>query len=218
MFGFYLAVLGAVLLLALVSAVVHGVHNGWRFGRTFGPARIVDDAAPYRSSTHRDVRYRGVPKTIWLASITSTIWGLITIAIFSPWGGLLALIMLFSGEAGVAVGSLPLIIICCAGLVLGIKLLQQAGRLLRREGKGVERLVRWSLAHHAAVLLYFVILGFAAEGPGGVAAALIFAGIPCFVGVLQAMALSNADQRLRGIEREEEKGVALPPELSPIRG
>jgi hypothetical protein len=210
--------LGTVLLLALIWAVAHGVNNGWRFGRVFGPARIVDDAAPYRSSTHRDVQYRGVPKTIWLASITSTIWGIITLAIFFPAGGLLALIMLFSGKAGVALGGLPLFVICFAGLGLGIKLLQQSGRLLRRDGTSAERLVRWSLAHHASVLLYFVILGFAVEGPGGVAAALIFAGIPCFVGVLQAAALSNAGQRLRVIEREEEAGVALPPELSPIRG
>lgn len=206
----YFAILGGALLVGLVLAAVHGAQNGWRFGRVFGRERLVDHAAPYRASVHREVTARGVPKTIWLASITSTVWGLVTLTIFFPAGGLLA-VMLIGGAGGGGLPGLALLLICFSGLGLALNLFLSARRLLERSSSKIETIVRWSLAHHAIVLLYFTVLGAAFEQLEGFAVALLFVGVPCLVGVLQAMTLSAADQRLQRITKEEENGRALPP-------
>ncbi len=212
--GIYLTIAAAVLVLALVFVIVHGANNGWRFGRVFGKERLVGEATPYRASVHREVLSRGVPRTVWLGSLTSTIWGLVTLTIFVPPAGILALFMGASGEPGVAVAALPLLLICLSGLGLAVALLRQARRLLARDASSAETCVRWSLAHHAVVLTFFALAGFAAEGAEGVAMALLFVGVPCLVGVFQAMAIHAAADRLGRIDREEEAGAALPPELA----
>jgi len=210
--GVYWSILGGVLLLAIVTAVIFGVRNGWRFGRVFGATKVVDGSAPYRASAHRTLEHRGIPKTVWLASMSAIVWGLITLGIFVPSGSLLAVMLMSNSQGAGPLAGFVLGVICLAALPLSFMLFVHASRLLKRDTSQLEGFVRWAVGHHVVVLLYFLALGLATEQVEGFAVALFFVGVPCLLGVLQAMAMSAAQNRLHGIVREEGSGLALPPE------
>ncbi len=212
----YLVILGGAVALALVGIVVLGASNAWRFGRVFGPTTQIGRGGPYRQREQRSVEGRGVPKTVWLASVSASLWGVITLFIFVPAGALLAT-ALFAGseytglprDAWAAAGTLTLVVMCISGLLLAVALFIYAARLMKRDASHVADVVKWSVAHHASVFVYFLILGAVVGQREGLVYAFLGVVVPCLAGLLQAKAMSAAARRIEGIEAEEDRGLAL---------
>jgi len=81
-------------------------------------------------------------------------WGVITVLFFAP-GGLLAAAII--GDHSV-VGGVAVLLVCLSGFGLGVALFIASRRLLAQRKLGrVIGIARWSMVHHAAVPVAFVI-------------------------------------------------------------
>ena len=212
----YGVILGGAVAMALVAIVALGASNAWRFGRVFGPTTRIGNGGPYREREERSVEGRGVPKTVWLAAVSAGLWGVVTLLVFVPAGALLALAIFFGGEytghpfdAWAVAGSLTLAGMCISALLLAVVLCIYAARLMRRDASHVTEVVMWSIAHHLAVFVYFLIFGAMVGQWEGVFIACVAAVGPCLAGGLQALAMSAAADQIQDIEAEEDRGLAL---------
>lgn len=212
----YLIILGGAVALALVSVVALGACNAWRFGRVFGPTTLLGHGGPYRQREERPVESRGVPRTVWLASVSAGLWGVVTLLVFVPASALVALAIFFGNEyvghtfdLWAVIGSLVLAVICISALLLAGALFIYAARLMNRDASHIGEVVKWSVIHHVAVFVYALIFGATAGQWEGVLIACMAAIVPCLAGGLQAMAMSAAAHRIQGIETEEGRGLAL---------
>lgn len=81
-------------------------------------------------------------------------WGVITVLFFAP-GGLLAAAIISDHSA---IGALAVLAVCLSGFGLGVALFIASRRLLAQKKLGrVIGIARWSMVHHVAVPLAFVI-------------------------------------------------------------
>lgn len=182
------AILSASLTVCLLSRKYH-----WHWGRVFGPA-VGAGSGPYRAAETRQELPRGVPSVVRWAAATGVAWGVLTLLLFMPSGFLLLLILGQSaaGDLGMALGATLLLLVACDAIILGFALLAAAPAILRggedgeRAGRGV---ARWSTAHHLAVLGTFAV--FALSQPDGLFF-LVFAFVPCLLGLAQAGMLHRA--------------------------
>ncbi len=117
-------------------------------------------------------------------------WGVLTVFYFAP-AGLLAALMGLEQSMG---GAVAIALVSLDGFALGIALIVAARRLLKHTYGGVIGVAWWSLVHHAAVLLAFVL---AMEAFDDLA---LYTTIPCAMGAALAAGLIRRVQRDRATE------------------
>ena len=108
-------------------------------------------------------------------------WGIITVLFFAP-GGLLAA-AITSDHSGGMFGAVAIGAVCLSGFGLGVALFIAARRLLaQRKLDRVEGIGVWSMVHHVAVVVAFIIA--AMGGRSGDREIWLLPVLPCIIGWL----------------------------------
>lgn len=116
-------------------------------------------------------------------------WGVITVMFFAP-GGLLAAAIVSDHST---IGALAILAVCLSGFGLGVALFIASRRLLAHKKLGrVIGIARWSMIHHAAVPVAFVIASATDRNSDDFWQLPI---IPCVIGMLLGWGLHRRARR-----------------------
>lgn len=208
----WLAILGGTVTLGLIGVLVASHVGRWRWGKQVSTESA--GAGAYREGEVHREQPRGTPSSVRLAAIAAVTWGAITLLVFVPAGGMLAIV---SGERGTA-GVLGLFsfVAALSGVALAIALMVNAFRLVRRDegvadaGLGT---ARFCFIHHAVVFGGFSIAGASFHDTAFTMMAL---AVPCGIGMLVGAQLRSASIEVREIDRLERDRVGDGPEADPL--
>ncbi len=200
-FQTWLLVLGAAVITGIGGVVFSADPARRRWGNVAEREPAGDGA--YRAGDVTRERPRGTPPSVRLASIGAVTWGFITLLVFVPAGGLLALAS-FDFSASSALGTTSLIL-SASGLALGLALVASAFRLVRRHpdaADGARKIARFCYVHHAAVWVGFSVAAIALEADSALGVVLALA-VPCALGAVVAHQVQRAADVLEAIDRLE---------------
>lgn len=189
-FDVYWLVLGSALLLAPFAAWHAYRRTRGRWGHDVETVSHGEGA--YRSGTTERRTPIRAPGSVFGAGVGARIWGVLTLLVFAPAGALAACMMIGASEPAGTIGGLVVGALSLSGLGLGFAYFGASRAIEKRNDLDVAHgIERWSFAHHALVVLTFVVAGFAINDEAGVLAIATVLPV-CLVGMAITGALRNA--------------------------
>ncbi len=208
----WMAVLFGVLVGAgIVVAWLGGRASGTRWGIRLGDPTPAGEGA-YRRGTTRDHLPRPAPFVVRAAAGLAVTWGVLTLVMFVPAGGLFTTLLLEEGHTQRTLAGVAVALVVLDGLVLGPALLLLARALLRpslASARFARTIAIYSSVHHVAVFVACCCADVALEKSlGGL---VLFAAIPCSLGLGHAALLGRASRRLRAVPVSDEPAAPVAP-------
>lgn len=202
MFETWLALFVGSAALVAVALLAQGVAARGRWGWIERPAGELGEGA-YRRAHTSETKARPAPLDIVSGAVVASVWGIITLFVFVPAGGLCAVIV--SEQPGASLAVLFSAAAALSGLLLAGALVVVSQRLVRRGDDSIDdalRVVRFSHAHHVAVFLGFGLMAAVMEA-AALPAYLLALAIPCGAGLAAGQVLRVTAQRAAEIRRAE---------------